>query len=67
MLEEFSHLASASYLTTSKKIKWQAIYARYFFAVMAVAFFAIALIGFVPGYKAMYAGTMKLFWFVHIH
>ena len=43
--------------------------ARYFFAVMAFLFLIISVVGFVPSYQAMYAGTRKfpIHWLAHVH
>jgi hypothetical protein len=43
--------------------------ARYFFVVMSFLFLVVSVVGFVPGYQAMYNGTRKfpIHWFAHVH
>ena len=43
--------------------------ARHFFVVMSLLFLIISVVGFVPSYQAMYAGTRKfpIHWIAHVH
>ncbi len=70
MVKELSdvHVIAGSVTSNGEKtIGSQSVYARYFFVSMAVIFIIIAIVGFVPSYQSLHAGTMTVHWFVHVH
>lgn len=50
-----------------KRTSTQSRKARYFFVVMAFLFLTIAVVGFAPSYRDMYAGVFPIHWFAHVH
>lgn len=70
MIENISGLnitASSVTNNSAKRTSTQSRKARYFFVVIAFLFLIIAVVGFAPSYRDMYAGVFPIHWLVHVH
>lgn len=54
-------------LTRERSVRWQSLYARYFFVAMAFVFIVMAVVGFGQDYQMIYAQHITLIWFAHVH
>lgn len=57
----------SSSLPLGRTVRWQLIYARYFFVTMAFVFIVMAAVGFGQDYQMLYAQHIPIFWFAHVH
>ena len=57
----------SSSLPVNKTVRWQLLYARYFFVAMAFIFIVMAVVGFGQDYQMIYAQHITIFWFAHVH
>ncbi len=54
-------------LPLGRSVRWQLLYARYFFVTMAIVFIVMAVVGFGQDYQMIFSQHIPLFWFSHVH